>query len=131
MEGLNILYVLGCLLASYHIFLAPTGPVKSYAWAQPVTVPLKSGDISTQDSHFWNFLAPLAGDVADRIRRKDISKMARIGPDLYEVPRSLLLHEASPFPENITVLKILYQVLLFATGALILKVYVVPLFKIE
>lgn len=131
MDGQNILFFLGCLLASYHLFLSPSGEVKPFDWAQPFTVPLKSGDVSSQSKHIWNYMAPLSHDVSERVSRQDIRKLKRIPSDLTEVPRSVLLHEAEPFPENITPVKVLYQVVLFAAGAIVLSLYVVPLFRVD
>jgi hypothetical protein len=128
MSGAKILLPLTALLCGIYTLIEPETELAKHPLAQPSTVPLKSGDISTQATHLWNFLAPLANDVSDRVSRKDFSVVERIPEDLRETARSILLHEARPTPGNITVMKCLFQVVLFVTCAVILKLYVVPLF---
>lgn len=96
--------------------------------AQPFTRPLKAGDFSTQSSHIWNWGAPLAGDVAWRISKRDVRGVKPTDIDLYSFPRSLLLHEADQNPSNFSVAKLAFQLMLFISCAVILKTYVIPLF---
>ena len=88
---------------------------------------MKSGDVSTQATHIWNFGAPSADIVSDRVSKRDYVNTRAIPDDLSEIPVSILLHEGTQPPANVTLAKVLYQAFLLISGALILKRYVLPL----
>jgi hypothetical protein len=128
---MNTLLCLGVIAAAatclYLNFGGSTISPNSKKWAKPVYEPLRSGDSSTQLQYIWNYGAPLGGQVPDRVSRRDYSNGGAIPEDLYEIPRSVLLHEFHE-EHTFTLSFFLYQILLFLGGALILKVYVYPLF---
>ena len=119
--------IVGGLLVYFHCF-PPEKVVRPHLLSQPVSVPLRPGDRSTQLEHLWNFGAPLAKDVPDRVSKRDYQDTSTIPSDLYEFPRSVLLHEANLSPTNITLVKVLFQIFLFLSGAIVLKLYVLPMF---
>ena len=100
-----------------------------HEWAQPLSQSLKPGDFSTQSSYIWNWGAPLAHDVAWRVSKRDVRKLKPVvGDDLYEFPRSLLLHEANQEPSNVSIVRLVYQFMVFISAMAILRAYVIPLF---
>ena len=124
-----------CLLASvpivlYHLFLCPKSIIKPHIWAPKTPKRLNSSVNTDQNKYIWNFGAPLASDVSLDLSRRDgwEKKDLRVDPNL--VPVSVLIHEAESFPSNITLTKLVYQLWLFIAGAIILKTYIVPEFKL-
>jgi hypothetical protein len=115
-------------IVSYFHFFSPEKEVRPHILWRPISEPLRKGDHTSQSNHIWNFGAPLANQVADRVSKRDYRDTRTIPSDLYEFPRSILLHEANLSPTNITIVKLFYQLFLFLSGAFVMKVYVLPLF---
>ena len=122
---LSAVFAIG--IGFYFTVLPPEAYVRPHILAQDVTIPLKLGDKSSQSDHIWNFGAPLAGDVSDRVSKRDYKETSKIPRDISEFPRSVLLHEANLSPTNMTFIKLLYQVFLFFSGVAVLRKYVVPM----
>jgi hypothetical protein len=111
----------------YFRYFPPEDTPKPHERAQPYTLPLKKGDVSTQLNHVWNFGAPLAADVSERISKRDYKITRGLAYGLEEVPRSIHLHEGDLTPANVTFSKVLYLIFLCLSGAAALLTYVLPM----
>ncbi len=124
-------YLLGPLifvLVGYLVVMSPSTHRKPHPWAQGFKGVAQPSRREPQSTFVWNALAPLADDVSFDISRRDLSKQTDLVDNWEEAPKSYLLHEARPSPENITYVKWIYQLVLFISGALLMKLSVVPLF---
>lgn len=128
MQVLRSVFLCCSAFIVYKLFKLSHLEFKPDLWARNVISPLKRGDFSTQSQYIWNFGAPLAELVPDRVSHREYTKGQVVTSDLYETPRSVLLHEADRGQGFSDWRSILYQAVLFLVGASIMKLYVYPLF---
>lgn len=131
MKTIITIFALTVSICVYQLVVQPRASFKSNKWARESISLLRPGDISTQMDYIWNYGAPMAAQVPDRVSRREYTNNWNVPEDLYETPRSVLLHESDQQPGNLNVHFFLYQMLLLLAGGLLLKLYVYPLFLVE